>query len=339
MKLEVSRPLLQLRETFTISRDSQDEVETVIVRLEHEGISGHGEASPSSFYGHSPDSVEASIRKAEGLLATCDPLRTHDLLRSLPEILEGDDAALCALDCALHDWLGQRLGQPWYRLWGLDPERVPVSSFTLGISSVERMREKARNASAFPVLKVKLGTDDDLDIIRAIREETPATIRVDANCAWDVRKTLDMAREFEALGVEYIEQPMPPENLEAMEEVYQKSPLPLIADENSVLPGDIPGLVGRFHGVNIKLVKCGGIQRALSMVHVARTLGLDIMLGCMIESSVGISAGAHLGGLVDYLDLDGSILISNDPYRGVENLDGKLHLPPDPGFGIQPRKG
>ncbi len=337
MKLEVLRPILQLTETFTISRASQDEVDTVIVKLEKDGITGYGEASPSPFYGHSGDSVEASIRKAEAYLHDADPFHFQSLLAGLPEVVEGDHAALCAIDTALYDWIGKKFGQPWYRLWGLNPDNTPLSSFTIGISSIDHMREKAKKAAHFPILKVKLGTEDDLAIMKAIREETQAILRIDANCAWDIETTLEMSKELKALGVEYIEQPMLPERLEEMEEIYHKSALPVYADENSVTPEDIPKLVGKFHGINIKLVKCGGIYPAQQMVHIARVHGFKIMIGCMIESSVGISAASHLGPLVDCLDLDGSILISNDPYTGTENEFGKLKLSSEAGFGIQCR--
>ncbi len=369
MKLGTEIIRLELKETFTISRGSEDCVETVIVSLEEGGVTGLGEASPSHFYGHTAKSVRDAIEEAVPAIERADPfLYPHlrefldspegretaadvvdDLLKhgaaildrfdptQLLQVLDGNRAALCAVDLALHDWFGKRFGRPLYQILNLDPARTPPSSFTIGISSIERMREKVREAADFPVLKVKLGTDRDLEIMRALREVSDAVFRVDANCAWDVEETIAKSDELADLGVEFIEQPLPPERLDDMKRVFEKSALPIIADESSVVPEDVAGLSGRFHGINIKLVKCGGIQPALEMIRIARAHDLKVMIGCMIESSVCISAGAHLGPLVDHLDLDGSILIGNDPYRGVENRKGTLQFPERGGLGVQRR--
>jgi L-alanine-DL-glutamate epimerase-like enolase superfamily enzyme len=324
---------LRLRQTFTIARESHDVVETVIATLEADGISGFGEGSPSSFYGHTAASVRTALAKVAPALGRADPRRFRHLLEGLLEDLGGDRAALCAIDLALWDWTGKALGVPITRLLGVDPARSPPSSFTIGIDSIEVMRSKTRAAKAFPILKIKLGTDRDLEILRALRQETRAVFRVDANCAWGVEETVEKSRELRALGVEYIEQPLPADQLDAMEKVYRESALPVFADESSILPEDVPRLAGRFHGINIKLVKCGGLLPALRMVHLARTLGLKIMVGCMIESSVGISAGAQIGPLVDHLDLDGALLTANDPFDGVALVDGRLVYPERPGHG------
>jgi len=337
MQLEVGIHTLRLKHRFTISRDSQEAAETVIVSLEHDGITGYGEASPSRFYNHTAESVSAALEAAAPLLEHADPLQYRRLLDSLLEELQGNRAALCALDLAFFDWLGKCWGVPAFSILGLDPALAPISSFTIGISSLDHMREKAREAAGFPILKIKLGTGEDVDIIRALREETQAVFRVDANCAWSIQETIEKSRELAALGVEFIEQPLPPENLDGMEKIYRESALPIIADENSITPADVPGLVGRFHGINIKLVKCGGILPALRMIGMARTFGLKVMIGCMIESSVGISGSAQIGPLADYLDLDGAILIDNDPFRGVENHRGRLVYPLRPGLGVLPR--
>lgn len=337
MKLHVDIFPLKLRHTFTISRESSDVVNTVIVGLEHEGITGYGEASPSSYYEHTAESVSGTLRKNAGLIEALDPFRYRHALDGLLSALDGDRAALCAIDTALMDWLGKRLGAPLSHVLGVDPALSPQSSFTIGISAIDHMQEKARQAAKFPILKIKLGTDDDLAIMRGLRQATNATFRVDANCAWTAQETIEKSRELKQLGVEFIEQPLPREELEAMEEVFQKSALPVIADESSIVPEDVPGLVGRFHGINIKLVKCGGLLPALRMVELAKTYGLKLMVGCMIESSVAISAAAQIAPLLDYLDLDGAILTSNDPYNGVSVVDGTLVFPDRPGHGAMPR--
>jgi L-alanine-DL-glutamate epimerase-like enolase superfamily enzyme len=326
-RLEVRIEELRLRHTFTIARGSQDVTPTVIAELSAEGLAGIGEASPSDYYGEDAGSVAAALEGLRGFLEAADPLHYRHLLEEAAERLGEKRAALSALDLALFDWVSRRFGQPLHRLLGLDPARLPLTSFTIGIDELERMVEKLREARDYPLIKVKLGTAEDIEIIRRLRRESTATFRVDANCGWTAREAIEKSQELAALGVEFIEQPLPPEELDAMEEVYRKSALPLIADESSVVPADIPRLQGRFHGVNIKLVKCGGILPALRMVHLARTFGMKVMFGCMIESSVAITAAAEIGALADYLDLDGNVLITNDPYIGALNDHGRLILP------------
>jgi len=329
MKLSTSIEDLRLRHTFTISRGSQDVCRVVIARVEDGKHTGYGEASPSSFYAEDVDSVVRALDGVRGSLEGRDPTRFRDLLSDAAESLGPNRAALCALDTAVLDWASRELGAPLWRMLGLDPTQAPPSSFTIGIDTPERMVEKLREAKAlgYGIYKVKLGTGDDVDIVRRLRAESDAVLRVDANCAWTVRETIEKSRELAALGVEFIEQPLPPTELDAMEEVYAKSALPIVADESSIAPEDVPDLQGRFHGINIKLVKCGGILPALRMVHLARTFGMKVMFGCMIESSVGITAAAQLGGFADWLDLDGNVLITNDPFAGVENHAGRLVLP------------
>lgn len=335
MKLRTKVHRLKLRHTFTISRESHDVVESVVTTLKHEGITGHGEASPSSFYGDEAGFVKAKLDHAATQMTDADPTDILDTLDRAHHLLHGNRAALCALDLALHDWNLKREGVQLHQKLGLDISKTPLSSFTIGISSIEHMREKTREASGYPILKVKVGTDADLDVLRAMREETDAVFRVDANCAWTPEETIERSHELKKLGVQFIEQPLPPDRLDDMERAFQESALPLIADESSVTPDDVPGLANRFHGINIKLMKCGGIAPALLMIQKARELDMKIMIGCMIETSVGISAAAQLGPLVDYLDLDGAALISNDPFAGAENQLGKLVYPDFPGLGVK----
>ncbi len=337
MNLRVRLADLRLRHPFTISRGTRDTVRTVLVDLEAEGIVGRGEASPSAYYGHSPESVQASLEKARPVLAAADPLCWRRLIGDLAAAVGGDRAALAALDLAIHDWAGKRLGLPLHRLLGLDPRSLPLSSFTIGIDTIPRMVEKVREARDYPILKVKLGTPRDLDLVKALRGASEATFRVDANCAWTAEETEDKSRALAGLGVEFIEQPLPPQKDDEMAEVRRAAALPLYADESAVTAEDVPRLAGRFDGVVVKLVKCGGLLAALRMIDVARAVGLKVMLGCMIESSVSISAAAQIGPLADHLDLDGALLISNDPFEGAGNNSGQIFLPEGAGLGIVPR--
>lgn len=335
MKLSFRQYDLKLRHTFTISRGSEDVVPVWIVELEHEGVVGLGEVSPYKFYGQTLESVRADLESLIPWLEKQNPLEHRLLLEEAAQKLGANTQALCGLDLALHDWVGKRLGIPVYRLFGLRAAGLPPTTYTIGIDPIPKMVEKLKEFASFPVFKIKLGTKDDIEIIRALRKETKSTFRVDANCAWGVEETIANSRELKKLGVEYIEQPMPPGQLNAMAEVFAKSELPIIADENSVVPSDVPGLAGRFHGINIKLVKCGGLQPALRMIAMARTLGMKIMIGCMIESSLLCTAAAHLGSLVDYLDVDGPLLIGNDPFDGMKIRDGLIELPGAPGLGVK----
>jgi L-alanine-DL-glutamate epimerase-like enolase superfamily enzyme len=301
--------------------------------IKHDGITGYGEATPSRYYGDEAKFVKANLDHAANQMTDAEPRDILDTLDRAHHLLNGNRAALCVLDLALHDWNLKRAGVSLHDKLGLDVSQTPLSSFTIGISDIEHMREKTREAKDYPILKVKLGTDHDLEILQAMREETDAVFRVDANCAWTPEETIERSHKLKELGVEFIEQPVAPDRLDDMEKVFRESALPLIADESGVTPEDVPGLVNRFHGINIKYMKCGGIAPALQMIQAAREVGLKIMIGCMIETSVGISAGAQLGPLVDYLDLDGALLISNDPFTGVENQLGKLVFPDRPGLG------
>jgi len=335
VKLGTRRERLRLRHTFRIARGAEDVSEVVVAEVESGGIRGVGEASPSEYYGETPESVEEALGGIADWLSDRNPEHFRHVLDDARERLGKARAALCALDLALLDWNGRKLGLPLHRILGLDPGRVPKTSFTIGIDSIPRMVEKLREAGDWPIIKVKLGTPEDLEIVRALRKETAAIFRVDANCGWTAAETIEKSRELAGLGVELIEQPLPPERLGDMERVRRESALPVFADENAVVPEDVPALAGKFHGINIKLVKCGGILPAIRMVHIARTLGLRVMFGCMIESSIGCTAAAQLGPLADHMDIDGPLLIANDPYQGLEYLKGEVRLPSGPGLGVE----
>ena len=325
---------LRLRHTFTITRGSRDVANNVIVRIDHDGITGIGEAAPSGRYDESPSTVAAFLSKID-LSRFRDPFGLEEILRYVETLGQGNFSAKASVDIALHDWIGKRLGIPLWRYWGLDDRRAPVTSLTIGIDTPETIQQKVHEASSYPILKVKLGTADDRDIIATIRSITKATIRVDANEGWRSREeALDKILWLESQGVEFVEQPMPAGCLEDIAWLRGKVHMPLVADESISTLADIYKVKDAFDGINIKLMKCGGLREALKMIHAAKAAGMKVMLGCMIESSVGISAAAQLSPLADYADLDGNVLIVNDPFDGVRNDRGRLVLTDRAGLGL-----
>jgi L-alanine-DL-glutamate epimerase-like enolase superfamily enzyme len=338
LKLSWEVHRLHLRHTFTISRGSEDVAERVAVAVECDGVTGQGEAAPSGFYHQDTTSCLAALqRAAEGGWLGDDPFAVEDATERLRAEIPDQPATIAALDAALHDWVGKRLGAPVWRLLGLRKTKAGPTSFTIGIDTTEAMVAKVREAAGYPILKVKLGTDRDLEIVQAIRGETDAVIRVDANCAWSAGEAIARAARLAELGVEFIEQPCAPDDHESLRRVTEAGPLPILADESCQTLSDIPRLAGVVSGINIKLCKCGGIREALRMIHAARACGLKTMLGCMIESTLGIAAAAQLAPLVDYADLDGHLLITDDPYEGLDVVDGQLILADAPGLGVRPR--
>ncbi len=334
MKLTWEPIRLKLKHTFTISRSSMDVAENVIVRLEHDGITGIGEVPPSRYYGQDQKTAMAALEKIKNELGG-DPFLIEDIIDDLSTKFAGDLAAVAAVDMALHDWLGRKLGQPLWRILGLNPQATPVTSYTIGIDTTEKMLEKVREAPEYPILKVKVGTDRDDEILGAIRGETDRKIRVDANAAWQPAEAVEKIQALARYDIEFVEQPVPAGSPESLRRVREAVDIPIISDESSVVPEDVPGLFGCVDGINIKLSKCGGIRQALKMIHTAKSAGLKVMLGCMIESSVAITAAAQLSPLVDYTDLDGNLLVSNDLARGVTVDKGRLVLPEGPGLGVE----
>ncbi len=325
---------LKLTTPFRISRGVQETSPNVIVELVHQGNKGYGEASPTEYYGESPTSVLACIDLFKNDLGD-DPFAIEDIMERLDSTIGLNPAAKAAIDMALYDLMGKTLGVPLYKLLGLNAAKTPYTSFTIGIDSPAQMAKKAALAKDYPILKVKLGTKHDIEIIKAIREVSNATLRVDANSAWTPKEAIKTIHALAPYNIEFIEQPVPSHNLEGLKLIRDNVPVPIIADESCVTVDDIPRLVGCVDGINIKLMKCGGIRHALKMISVARAHSFSIMLGCMIESSLAITAAAHLTPLVDYADLDGNLLIENDPYLGVKVEQGKLILPDEPGLGVR----
>ncbi len=339
MKMNWETFRVRLEYPFTISRSTRDVEELVWVRVEADGVEGWGEADPAAYYGESVQTVVEALEEYRVVLEEAEGLSGPESLERLERALEarlaGNAAARAAVSAALHDLQGKRLDRPLWKLWGLNPADAPLSSFTIGIDEPRVVREKVRRARAYPILKIKVGTDRDAEILEAVRSEAPdATLRVDANAAWSASQALDHLPMLADYGVEFVEQPLPPDDRDGLREVFEGSPLPIILDESSIVASDIPGLVGLAHGINIKLAKCGGPREALRMVHTARACGLKVMLGCMIESSLGIAPAAHLAPLVDYADLDGAALLKEDPFRGP-HLDGpRITLGDEPGLGV-----
>jgi L-Ala-D/L-Glu epimerase / N-acetyl-D-glutamate racemase len=328
------RPLdLKLRHTFRIARGAADARRNLLVEVEEDGHTGRGEAAPIRRYHEDPDSAGAALDVMAGRLTDTKPFAQA----ASRAAVEGQRSAEAAVDMALHDLVGLRLGVPLYELLGLDPRAASETSFTIGLAEPEVVVQKVREASAYPILKVKMGSDDDREVLTAVRDTTMSRIRVDANEGWTPQEALDRLEWLAGLGVELVEQPLPADRIEDTRELRRRSPLPFYADESVHRARDIPRLAGAFDGINIKLMKCGGLAEALRMIAVARALGMKVMLGCMIESSLSITAAAHLSPLVDTADLDGNLLIENDPFVGATVEAGRLVLPDGPGLGIRER--
>ena len=332
-----ARPIdLKLTTPFRISRAVSQVAPNVIMQISHKDWTGYGEAAPDEFYGETQETVLACVSAFAGNLGD-DPFAFEEILSQLDTIIRLHPSAKAAVDMALYDLVGKMLNVPVYKLLGLNPEHTPQTSFTLGIDTPANMAKKALLARDYPILKVKVGTKNDVANIQAIREVSSATIRVDANTAWTPKEAIKMINALAPYNLEFVEQPTAPRDLDGLRLIRENVPLPIIADESCVTVEDIPRIVGCVDGINIKLMKCGGLRHALKMIHVARAHNLRIMIGCMIESSLAITAAAHLTPLVDYADLDGHLLIDNDPYEGVKVVNGKLALPDGPGLGVKVR--
>src|SRR5205809_5290245 len=338
LKLIVEQASITTRHPFAIARGSTNGYKRAWVRLvDGDGHEGWGEADPSSFYGESLETVLAAFDKLASHLPR-DPFDLEAAEDRWEHALPKNWAARAALSAALHDLVGKRLGQPLWRLWGLDPQKTPVSSFTIGIDTPDKMREKVHEAAAYPILKIKLGTDRDEELLRTIRDATDKPIRVDANAGWTAAKALQMLPLLKEFGVELLEQPLPPADLEGLARVRAAAGhLPVVVDESCLVARDIPRLAEAADGINIKLAKCGSLREALRMIATARALGMLVLVGCMIESSLGITAAAHLTPLVDAADLDGAALTVDDPFVGATIEGGRIRLPTGPGLGVRRR--
>jgi L-Ala-D/L-Glu epimerase len=337
MKLLLHRFDLPLRHPFTIARGTTTVQQTLVVELIDGDHHGYGEATANPYYGATLESMSHSLEAVGQQIETLSWEKPESLWEALRAPLQDDPFAQCALDQAAHDLWGKRLGQPVYKLWGLSAASLPLTNFTIGIDTLDKMVAKLAEMPDWPIYKIKLGTADDVGIVRQLREHTNAIFRVDANAAWEADEALATAKELETLGVEFIEQPLDPGNTAGMRELFAHSPLPLIADESCVTEADVRRCAGLFHGVNIKLVKCGGLTPARRMIDEARRLGLKTMVGCMTESTVGISAIAQLLPLLDYVDMDGALLLSEDIATGVTIDRGRVSMAAENGTGVRLR--
>ena len=322
---------LQLRHTFHIAHGASATRRNVLLQLG----AGLGEAAPVAYHG---ESVEGVVETLERWRPELEQVDDPAAIAWVMQRLQGSRAARAAVDLALHDAWGKQVGRPLYQLFGLSKLLLPPTSFTIAITAPDELVARVQAAAAYPILKVKLGTDRDLAIVQTIRATAPhTTIRVDANAAWTVTQALELIPQFAELGVELIEQPLAVDDIAGLRKLKQaRLPVPIIADESVKAPADIVRLADAVDGVNIKLMKTGGIRGALAAIETARSCGLKVMLGCMVETSLGATAAAHLAGLADWVDLDGPLLIANDPFSGVQFSGAELSLPLEPGLGVTP---
>ena len=333
---ETSITRLKLRHTWTTTMSSSEYRDTIQVHLTSDGVSGVGEGAPIVRYHENAEDGKKAIAVIAPFLQTADPWHSDKLMAEVSRQMPNQFAAQAALDIAVMDWVGKKLNIPLFKLLGLDSADTPITTFSIGIDTPENTRQKVQEAEPFPILKIKVGLTTDEATIAAVRSVTKKPLRVDANEGWtNKEEAVRKINWLESQGVEFVEQPMPAEMIEETRWVRSRVHLPIIADEAAVNARAIPKLVDAYDGVNVKLDKCGGIQQALRMIYVAKSLGMKTMLGCMVSSSVSVTAAAHLSPLVDYADLDGNLLVANDPYRGVTVQNGKLVLPDRSGLGVE----
>lgn len=325
---------LALRHTFRIAHGARDVQPTMIVGLREGEYIGLGEATATSYYGLTVGQMVVTLERLRNAIENT-PLETPEQYwEALRPYLQDHPFEQCALDVAAHDLYAQMQGKPLYELWGLSTDHNPLTNYTIGIGSVEEMIAKMEE-KPWPIYKIKLGTEHDLEILRELRKHSKSFFRIDANTAWTAEQTLEYAPELIDLGVEFIEQPLKPGDWEGQRLLFEKCPLPVIADESCQREADVARCHTYFHGINIKLMKCGGLTPARRMIQKARELGMKVMVGCMTESTVGISAIAHLLPLLDYVDMDGPLLLKEDIATGVCIDEGKVYYPDKPGTGAE----
>ncbi len=335
IKLSFEPYNLALKHVFTLAGSSRTSTPVMLTKLEFDGLTGYGEASMPPYLGESQETAGKFLSKVD-LSGFSDPFRMEDILDYVDKIDDGNRAAKASVDIALHDLVGKMLGQPWYRIWGLNPELTPNTSFTIGIDTEEVVRQKVKEAEAFKILKVKLGRENDREMVQTIRSATKVPLAVDVNQGWkDKEKALEMIHWLKEMGVVIVEQPLPKEQIDDLAWLTSRSPLPIYGDEAIQRLPDLVKASGVYHGINIKLMKCTGMREAFTMAKTARSMGMKVMIGCMTETSCAVSAAAQLSPLAEFADLDGNLLISNDIYKGMEIKNGKVTLSDLPGIGIK----
>jgi L-alanine-DL-glutamate epimerase-like enolase superfamily enzyme len=334
MKLTFKPYTLELKHVFTLATSSRTTTPVMLTKIEYDGITGHGEASMPPYLGESHESAAKFLSKVD-LSQFRDPFQLENILEYIDNIDSLNPAAKASVDIALHDLVGKLIGKPWYKIWGLDREKTPFTSFTIGIDTSDVVKQKVKEAEEYKVLKVKLGRDTDKEMIETIRSVTNKPIVVDVNQGWkDKQFALDMIHWLNERDVKMVEQPMPKEMVDDMAWLTEKSPLPTFGDESVQRIPDVIKAHGVYSGINIKLMKCTGLREAHKMMTLAKSLGMQVMLGCMTETSCGISAASQLSPGIQWADLDGALLISNDPFEGTKVIDGKVLLNDEPGIGI-----
>jgi L-Ala-D/L-Glu epimerase len=333
MKLIVKEYILKLKHTFTISRESIDVQPSLIVELESEGFSGYGEATSNPYYNITVPMMIADLNKIRPIIEESEDQTPEEFWQMMHPYLKENMFALCALDMAYTDLYARKKGKKLYEYWNYTIENNPLTDYTIGIASIDKMVSKMKELP-WPIYKIKLGTHEDIAIVKELRKHTDAIFRIDANCGWGIEETINNAVELKKLGVEFLEQPMKADNWDAHKEVFKYSVLPIIADESCIIEEDVAKCYNHFHGVNIKLVKCGGLTPGKRMIEQAKKLGLKTMVGCMTESSVGISAIAHLLPQLDYVDMDGALLLAEDIADGVTIKEGEISYSKLNGTGV-----
>jgi L-Ala-D/L-Glu epimerase len=325
---------LQLKHAFTLASSTRTTTPVMLTEIEYDGVTGYGEASMPPYLGESQESV-SDFLSLLNLSQFSDPFLLIDILEYIDGSMTGNYAAKASVDIALHDLIGKLVGEPFYRLFGLNPSKAPLTSFTIGLDTPEMIKQKVAEAGPYKVLKVKLGRDNDREMVEVIKSQTDKPLCVDVNQGWkDRNKALEMAVWLKEKGVLFLEQPMPKEMKDDIAWLTRRSPLPVIGDEAIQNINDLLNNRDIYSGINIKLMKCGGLNSAMKMINMARAFGMKVMIGCMTETSCAVSAAAQLSPLADWCDLDGNLLISNDPFTGAEIVDGKITLPDRPGIGV-----
>jgi len=334
LKLRFRPYTLELKHVFTLATSSRTTTPVVLTEIEYDGVIGYGEASMPPYLGESHETATAFLSKLD-LSGYKNPFELETILGDIDRIAPGNPAAKASVDIALHDLVGKLVNQPWYNIWGLDKNRTPMTSFTIGIDTLDMIRKKTLEAKEFNVLKVKLGRETDKEMIETIRSVTDKPLTADVNQGWKVKESaLDMVHWLKEKGVQFVEQPFPKDRIDDHAWLTERSPIPIIGDEAVQRLADVVKAKGVYTGINIKLMKSTGMREGYKMILLARALGMKVMLGCMTETSCAISAASHLSPLVDWADLDGALLISNDPYEGTRIVNGKVTLTDSPGIGL-----
>lgn len=334
MKLSFKPYTLELKHTFTVAVSSRTTTPVMLIEIEYDGIKGYGEASMPPYLGESQETASKFLSKVN-LEQFDDPFELENILEYIDSIDEKNTAAKASVDIALHDLVGKLLGRPWYKIWGFDKNKTPYTTFTIGIDKPDVVRQKVKEAEEFKILKVKMGKENDKEMIETIRSVTDKPLTADANQGWkDKNYALEMIHFLAENKVVYIEQPMPKEMIEENAWITQNSPIPVLGDESIQRLSDLIKMKNVYSGVVVKLMKCTGMREAHKMITLAKSLGMKVMLGCMTETSCAISAASQLSPIVDWADLDGALLIKNDPFEGMKVIDGKVTLSDYPGIGL-----